>query len=1155
MSNSKMLIDASHPEETRVVVLKGNRVEEFDFEAANKKQLRGNIYLAKVTRVEPSLQAAFIEYGGNRHGFLAFSEIHPDYYQIPVADRQALLDEEARAHRDEDDDGRGADRSERGARSDRGERQERGGARAERGDRSERGSGDGERSERSDRGDRNHRRSRRNRRDGTVSAMERRGPPDDSVSEPAFTVTDSDGDVSAASATTPFDVVADDGIDAVSTGEASTSYGDEAAPEAALPIESTVEPAEDAHTSRQVSAAGVEAPEAFGATSNSDAPASEAVSPAGHGDEVHATAAETSTDAREGSHPSLADDQTASNVADTAEVGFAPATTAYPDSSGNAEADHETGHDARQEAALGMLGDASSDGTSDGFHQPAPAESRGVEHDENHAADLEDEHVEQIGGDALEDVSPRPARLRRHYKIQEVIKRRQILLIQVVKEERGNKGAALTTYLSLAGRYSVLMPNTARGGGISRKITDGEDRRRLKAIAQELEVPEGMGVILRTAGAARSNVEVRRDFEYLLRMWESVRELTLKSSAPTLVYEEGSLIKRSIRDLYTKDVEDVLVAGEDGFAEARDFMRMLMPGNAQSVQLYRDPQPIFAKSGVEAQLDSMFSNHVTLKSGGYLVINQTEALVAIDVNSGRSTREHNIEDTALRTNLEAADEVARQLRLRDLAGLIVVDFIDMEEGRNNRAVERRIKEALKNDRARIQIGRISHFGLLEMSRQRIRTGVLEGSTAICPHCAGAGTVRSTASIALHVLRLLEDALIKDASHDLVVRSRNEVALYVLNQKRAKLVELEQRFRVTITVTADPTLTGMIYHAIERGELATPAIAPAPRVDLVRVDSIAPIFDPESEGVEAEVSAYAEAEGADIDFGDGENGDRDSSSAEAGDANRKRRRRRRRRSRERDGVGDVATEAALPYDDGLETVARTGGDSLTSPHAAPQAEVGAPADMAGPESGAADAVGGFGRADHGSGARAGRDADTAAGDILPVSGDEDAAGAVGAGGLVPEEAPRRRRTRRTAARIAEEAGLAVSAPSAAEKASPAPRRRRSSRSRDVEAAVEPAMVEPADVAAEAVAADRVDRVAGGSRSADRDLEVDVPEQHASMAPAETGERSGTDEASPEPRAPDMAAARQPAAMEPPAAPDPDRPKRSGWWQRAKASFGS
>ena len=352
------------------------------------------------------------------------------------------------------------------------------------------------------------------------------------------------------------------------------------------------------------------------------------------------------------------------------------------------------------------------------------------------AGDDEGEPVEQIGGDAMEEMPRRPPRLRRQYKIQEVIKRRQVLLVQVVKEERGNKGAALTTYLSLAGRYSVLMPNTARGGGISRKITNAQDRSRLKSIAEELEVPEGMGVILRTAGASRTKAEVKRDFEYLLRMWETVRETTLASSAPTLVYEEGSLIKRAIRDLYNKDVEEIIVAGEDGYREAKEFMRLLMPSHAKNVQPYRDTQPVFAKAGVEAQLDAMFSNQVTLKSGGYIVINQTEALVAIDVNSGRSTREHNIEDTALRTNLEAADEIARQLRLRDLAGLIVVDFIDMEEARNNRAVERRIKDALKNDRARIQVGRISHFGLLEMSRQRIRTGVLEGSTVVCPHCHG-----------------------------------------------------------------------------------------------------------------------------------------------------------------------------------------------------------------------------------------------------------------------------------------------------------------------------------------------------------------------------------------------------------------------------------
>ena len=368
-----------------------------------------------------------------------------------------------------------------------------------------------------------------------------------------------------------------------------------------------------------------------------------------------------------------------------------------------------------------------------------------------------------------------------------------------------------------------------------------------------------MGVILRTAGATRTKAEVKRDFEYLLRMWESVRELTLRSSAPALVYEEGSLIKRAIRDLYGRDVDEVVVSGEAAHREAQDFMRMLMPSHARNVKLHREPTPIFAEAGVEAQLDAMFSTQVTLKSGGYLVINQTEALVAIDVNSGRSTREHNIEDTALRTNLEAADEVARQLRLRDLAGLIVVDFIDMEEGRNNRAVERRIKDALKNDRARIQVGRISHFGLLEMSRQRIRTGVVEGSTAPCPHCAGAGTVRSTASIALHVLRILEEALVRSSAHDITLRTRATVALYILNQKRAHLLDLEQRFGVHVTVAEDDALTGANYHAIERGEPASGVRAPP--VQHLRVDSLRAADLLEEEIAEEEVAPLEEAEEA------------------------------------------------------------------------------------------------------------------------------------------------------------------------------------------------------------------------------------------------------------------------------------------------------
>ncbi|MDQ3560500.1 MAG: ribonuclease E/G, partial [Pseudomonadota bacterium] len=560
MSN-KMLIDATHPEETRVVVLRGNRVEEFDFEAADRQQLRGNIYLAKVTRVEPSLQAAFVDYGGNRHGFLAFSEIHPDYYQIPFADRQALLQEQAREEEEE-------------------------------------------------------------------------------------------------------------------------AAEDEAADDAA---------AEVAEAAAEASAGGGEA--------------------------------ELVSEAAEASSP---DPQSAGEEAPTGET------------EASAEAPEVLRHDVAE-----------------------------VGHDEA-------DHVESVGAeDALEEVPERRKPRPRQYKIQEVIKRRQVLLVQVVKEERGNKGAALTTYLSLAGRYSVLMPNTGRGGGISRKITNPADRKRLKSIASELDVPEGMGVILRTAGANRTKTEVKRDFEYLLRLWENVRELTLRSTAPKLVYEEGSLIKRSIRDLYSREIEQVVVAGDDAYREAKDFMRMLMPSHAKNVQQYRDTAPIFARSGVEAQLDAMFSPQVTLKSGGYIVINQTEALVSIDVNSGRSTREHSIEDTALNTNLEAAEEIARQLRLRDLAGLIVIDFIDMEENRNNRSVERKLKDCLRADRARIQVGRISHFGLMEMSRQRIRTGVLESSTVSCPHCRGTGQVRSISSLSLQILRALEDNLLRQSGHHLYVRSRPE----------------------------------------------------------------------------------------------------------------------------------------------------------------------------------------------------------------------------------------------------------------------------------------------------------------------------------------------------------------------------------------------
>jgi ribonuclease E len=753
---NKMLIDASHPEETRVVVLRGNKVQEFDFEAADKKPLRGNIYLAKVIRVEPSLQAAFVEYGGNRHGFLAFAEIHPDYYQIPVADRLALLEEERRAHRQDEEDDHHPPQPQQG-------------------------------------------RGRRSRRRYGDSAEKRAAQHSVKVG--------------------------------LELQEASIPTGQEFSDFPAqdydvLPLEASGE-----------EPSGLQSPQledfsldAEGGAPSAQAPQGEPAAEAEHAPET-ADAPEHEPAAEPPAPEALAEEP----------ISIDPSGFGLVEVSPHEEAEIEHDHELK----------ARRQDERDEEQERRREEARVAQHreDDEEDEDLDDEanHVEHVGGDAMEEVPYHVARPRRQYKIQEVIKRRQVLLVQVVKEERGNKGAALTTYLSLAGRFSVLMPNTARGGGISRKITDGADRKRLKEIVHDLEVPEGMGVILRTAGATRTKAEVKRDFEYLLRMWESVRELTLRSSAPMLVYEEGSLIKRAIRDLYGHEIDEVIVSGEAAYHEAHDFMRMLMPSHARAVKLYKEPAPIFAEAGVEAQLDAMFSDQVTLKSGGYLVINQTEALVAIDVNSGRATREHNIEDTALRTNLEAADEVARQLRLRDLAGLIVVDFIDMEESRNNRSVERRIKDALKNDRARIQVGRISHFGLLEMSRQRMRAGVVEGSTAPCPHCAGAGTVRSTASIALHVLRVLEEALVRSAAHDLTLRTRTAVALYILNQKRQHLQNLEERFGVRLTVAADDSLTGASYHALERGEPAFgPRMAP-PRH--LRVDSLS-VEPLEEEPIEA-----------------------------------------------------------------------------------------------------------------------------------------------------------------------------------------------------------------------------------------------------------------------------------------------------------------
>ncbi len=550
----------------------------------------------------------------------------------------------------------------------------------------------------------------------------------------------------------------------------------------------------------------------------------------------------------------------------------------------------------------------------------------GVQEVETNGAQSDAERVEQVGTgeDALEELPSRPRRRPRSYKIQEVIKRRQVILVQVVKEERGNKGAALTTYLSLAGRYTVLMPNTARGGGISRKITNPQDRKRLKAIAAELEVPEGMGLIIRTAGAARTKQEIKRDFEYLLRLWESVRDLTLQSQAPSLVYEEGNLIKRSIRDLYNKDVDEVIVAGGEAHREAKDFMRMLMPSHAKNVTLYQEPEPLFTRHKIESQLNAMFSPYVTLRSGGYLVINQTEALVAVDVNSGKSTREFSIEETALNTNLEASDEIARQLKLRDLAGLIVVDFIDMEEKRNNRAVERRLKEALRFDRARIQVGRISHFGLMEMSRQRLRTGVLEGSTSQCPHCQGTGIIRSTELVALAVLRGLEDAITAGARTALVAMTTPSVALYILNNKRPFINDMETRHGHPITVMGSEKLAGANF-TIEKG--AAPAL-PQRRTERVAVNM--------DWGFADEDEAEGESEGAlPVEPREPREAREAPHAAERTSSEEEPRRRRRRRRRgsgrgERpegeDTHGEMRQASYEPRDDDDEPISEVGGDA-------------------------------------------------------------------------------------------------------------------------------------------------------------------------------------------------------------------------------------
>ena len=805
----RMLIDATHPEETRVAVVDGHRLEEFDFEIAAKKPLKGNIYLAKVTRVEPSLQAAFVDYGGNRHGFLAFSEIHPDYYRIPIADREALLAELDRDEEGEDVDVERPRRRSRGRPADgRGERRQPGGA---------------------------------------EESAEAAG----SVSGPV--------ELEAASLT-------DEGLSSEPFGEEEDTVGIGADSE--QPDDTAQEPA----AQREPQSAPRDAlPLVVG---ESWSVSSEPIS------------------LFEPAEPALA-----------AESG-AP----------RSELAQEPGEPARNIVA----------------EVPAVTEIAEVGGEPAATADT-------IVTDELEEGRRRRARQIRRYKIQEVIKRRQIMLVQVTKEERGNKGAALTTYLSLAGRYCVLMPNTPRGGGISRKITNPNDRKRLKSIIDELDIPDGIAVIVRTAGSERSKAEIKRDYEYLLRLWDEIRELTLRSTAPALVYEEANLIKRSIRDLYSKDIEDVLVEGDEGYKSAKSFMKMLTPSHAKRVQLYKDATvPLFHRYQVEAQIDAIHQPVVQLRSGGYIVLNQTEALVAIDVNSGRATRERHIEETALKTNLEAADEVARQLRLRDLAGLIVIDFIDMEDQRHNNQVERRLKEALKNDRARIQMGRISHFGLLEMSRQRLRPSLIETSTVVCRQCGGTGHVRSTESTALHLLRAFEEEGIRKRSSEVTVAAPTAVALYILNQKREALTGIEQRYGLRILLAADDSLIPPDFR-MERTRLRSPEddrpqpVSPEAR----HID--APLPDEEDETEEAELEAEAEEE-------EEEAVESRVEDSENGEERRRRRSRRRRRGGRR---GEDGTEQARPE-------ARTSAGAAEAPAEAAEpngveeggdAEAGAPAGTA------------------------------------------------------------------------------------------------------------------------------------------------------------------------------------------------------------------
>ncbi|SMR71570.1 RNAse E [Aliiroseovarius halocynthiae] len=966
----KMLIDATHAEETRVVVVDGNKVEEFDFESENKRQLAGNIYLAKVTRVEPSLQAAFVDYGGNRHGFLAFSEIHPDYYQIPVADREALLEEErayAEAMAAEED----KPKSRRRRRS------------------------------------RSRSKAEETKTDDAVATKEL-----DQSSNGMDVIDLDEGGANADEGHSPMDLVAD------------------------TPVE---EPAEAADTEAEDNAA-------------KDADA------------------ETTSD----------DDASAADATKSDED-VAPA-----------EAQHVSDED-----------EADSDSDSDD------------DEDEPLEASEKDDQIERVADDdSSDDIRPRRKPRPKRYKIQEVIKVRQILLVQVVKEERGNKGAALTTYLSLAGRYCVLMPNTARGGGISRKITNASDRKKLKEIAAEIDVPKGAGLIVRTAGAKRTKSEIKRDYEYLQRLWEQIRELTLNSIAPAKIYEEGNLIKRTIRDLYSREIDEVFVEGEAGYRVAKDFMKMIMPSHAKNVKHYQDAMPLFARYQVESYLSGMFNPTVQLKSGGYIVIGVTEALVAIDVNSGRATKEGSIEETALKTNLEAAEEVARQLRLRDLAGLIVIDFIDMDERRNNNAVEKRMKDKLKTDRARIQVGRISGFGLMEMSRQRLRPGMIEATTQPCNHCHGTGLIRSDDNLALNILRQLEEEGVRRRSREVLVKAPIGIVNFLMNNKREHIAQIEARYGMSVRIEADPFLISPDY-TIEKFKTATRIVPEAAPVVSVDASIMADIDDVEEAEVISDETPEAEGEG-------------------------KPKKRRRRRRRRRGRGGDDQQENGQAENGEAEEVA---------------SEADAKADDA---SGAEDAP---------------KDAADEAPEEKPkrkratrsrkkktdeVAADVDAADAVSTESVDPEaaaeeEKPKKPvRKRRTSKAKAEEDAKAAEAeasdeakPEASEEAKEEkPKRKRASRAKKPKADEAPAEVEADAKTEEAPAEEEKPKKPARKRAPRKKAEPVAEEAVSEPAEAPVAE--------PAPVPVEAAVAEAPTAAPEPApvaevAPDePPKPKRKGWW---------